>query len=123
MSLAGTRRVSGKCRSSERAKAAQLVQVEPDEERLADDVLVRDESPDAAVARVVPVVAHDEIVAGRHRADQAAAIVVAVLRMPEIHAAADESRRFLLQDDLVFAAVEGLEIAGEILQPLARPVI
>src|SRR5258708_29055284 len=63
--------------SPERAEAPQLVQVEPDEERLAHDILVGHESPDAAVARVVSVVAHHEIVARRNRAGQAAAIVVA----------------------------------------------
>src|SRR5215210_2459784 len=43
--------------SAEPAEAPQLVEVQPDEERLADDVLVGDESPNAAVARVVPVIA------------------------------------------------------------------
>src|SRR5688572_2029089 len=64
--------------SVKRAEAPQLVQVEPDEERLADDVLVGHESPDAAVARVVPVVAHHEVVPRRNRARQAAHIVVAI---------------------------------------------
>ena len=45
---------------AERPEAPEFVQVEPDEERLADDVLVRHEAP-AAVARVVPVVAHHEV--------------------------------------------------------------
>src|ERR1700741_4714796 len=63
--------------SAERTEASQLVPVEPDEERAADDVLVGHESPSAAVARVVPVVAHAEVMARRHRARQAAHIVVA----------------------------------------------
>src|SRR5438270_12346791 len=54
--------------SAERSEASQLVQVEPDEECLADDVLVRHESPHAAVARIVPVVTQQEVMAGRNRA-------------------------------------------------------
>src|SRR5688500_19239399 len=69
--------------SSERAEAPELAQVEPDEERLADDVLVGDEAPYPAVARVVAVVAHHEIMALRHRAREAAAIVVAIARERE----------------------------------------
>ena len=60
------------------AEAPELVQVQPDEERLADDVLVGHEAPVAAVARVVPVVAHHEVVARRNRAREAARIVVAI---------------------------------------------
>src|SRR5688572_27682386 len=64
--------------SAEGPEAPQLVQIEPDEERLADDVLVGHESPHAAVARIVPVVAHHEVVPRRNRARQAAHIVVAI---------------------------------------------
>src|SRR5256885_7718342 len=63
---------------AERPEAAELVQVEPDEEGLADDVLVRDEAPDAAVARVVAVVAHHEVLSRRHGARHPAHIVVAI---------------------------------------------
>src|SRR4051812_3541347 len=62
----------------ERPEAAKLAQVEPDEKGLADDVLVRDEAPHPTVARVVSIVAHHEVMAGRHRAREAGAIVVAI---------------------------------------------
>src|SRR5258705_12510494 len=108
---------------AERTEAAQLAQVEPDEEGLADDILVRHESPDPAVARIVPVVAHHEIMARRHATDQAAVIVVAVAGMLEFHAAADVAGRFLLQNDFVFPAVEALEVARKVLQPFPGLVV
>src|SRR5690242_14823467 len=60
-------------------ETAYVVPVEPDEEGLAPDVVVRDESPVAAVVAVVPVVAHHEIMAGRHLAGKAAVIVFAIV--------------------------------------------
>src|SRR6476660_6606623 len=81
--------ISGLPLLAKRAEAPELAQVEPDEEGLADDILVRHESPDPAVARIVPVVAHREIMARRHGTDQAPVIVVAVAGMLEFHAAAD----------------------------------
>src|SRR5215467_13656926 len=69
--------------SAERPEAPQLVQVQPDEERLADDVLIGHEPPDPAVARVVPVVAHHEVMPRRNRARQAVRIVVAIGRIRE----------------------------------------
>ena len=65
------------------ANARDVVPVEPDEERLAADVVVRDESPVAAVVAVVAVVAHHEVVAGGHLAGKAALIVVAILAARE----------------------------------------
>src|SRR3954453_3250641 len=67
--------------SSERPEAPQLVQVEPDEERLADDFLIRYEPPDPAVARVVPVIAHHEVMPRRNRAGQAVRIEVEIGRV------------------------------------------
>src|SRR4051794_21052962 len=46
---------SSKSASAERSEPPEVVQVQPDEEGLADDVFVRHESPDAAVARIVPI--------------------------------------------------------------------
>src|SRR5882757_1863758 len=52
-------------------KARDIVPIEPDEEGLAAYVVVRDEPPIATVVAVVPVVAHHEIVTGRHLAGKA----------------------------------------------------
>ena len=68
----------------ERADAPQVAEIHPDEERLADDVLVRHEAPVARVLRVVAVVAHHEIVARRHLADDAFGTVAAVLAEREV---------------------------------------
>src|SRR5258708_16637947 len=62
----------------QRSEAGELVQVQPDEEGLADDVLIRDEAPDTAVARIVAVVAHHEIMALRYGTCEAIAIVGAI---------------------------------------------
>src|SRR6185295_15465829 len=58
--------------------APQLVEIEPDEKRLPDDILVRHEAPYAAVRGVVAIVAHHEVVPRRHGADHALGIVVAI---------------------------------------------
>src|SRR5437016_2553029 len=63
---------------AKRSEAAELVQVQPDEEGFADDVLVRDEAPDPAVARIVAVVTHHEVMPRRHSAREAVHIVVAI---------------------------------------------
>src|SRR3954469_24933365 len=95
----------------ERPEAAELVQVEPDEERLADDILVRDEAPDAAVARVVAVVAHHEVLARRHGARHSAHIVVAISGERERARGRREGRRVLVDQDLVVDAVQALDEA------------
>src|SRR5215831_11073098 len=64
--------------SLEPSDATRLAEIEPDEERLPHDVLVRNEPPHAAVRGVVAVVAHHEIVPGRNRAAHALGIVVAI---------------------------------------------
>src|SRR5215470_11359333 len=51
-----------------------------DQERLAADLLALDEAPVAAVLRVVAVVAHDEVRAGRHYRRLAAVEIAAVSR-------------------------------------------
>src|SRR6185312_16134924 len=53
-------------------KRRDVVPVEPDEEGPAPQVVVRDESPVAAVVAVVPVVAHHEVMTGRNPAFEAA---------------------------------------------------
>src|SRR6266496_25353 len=57
-------------------EAADVVPVEPDEDRLAPDMIIRDEAP---VAAVVAVVAHHQIVARGYLAAETAVIVNAVL--------------------------------------------
>src|SRR5512139_1540691 len=74
----------GRSASIEGAEPPRLAQVEPDEERLADDVVFGDEAPHAAVARVVPVVAHHEEVSRRDFARQTGRIVEAILAMGEL---------------------------------------
>src|SRR5215510_7220077 len=98
--------------SAERPEAPQLVQVEPDEERLADDVLVGHEPPDAAVARVVPVVPHHEVMPRRNRARQAVHIVVAIGGMRERARGRHERGRVVFEKNFMFYAVQGLHVAA-----------
>src|SRR5688572_20862527 len=109
--------------SAEGSEAPQLVQVEPDEERLADDVAVGHEPPHAAVARIVPVVAHHEVMPRRNRARQAAHIVVAIAGVRERARRGDEGRRVVLEQDLVLLAVQGLGVAAGKLHALLRQVV
>src|SRR5690242_5484426 len=82
----GERRVRGGSPSTLMDRAADalecqrrdVVPVEPDEEGLASQVVVRDESPIPAVVAVVPVVAHHEVLAGRDPARKAVLIVFAI---------------------------------------------
>src|SRR3954466_11408055 len=97
--------------SSERPEAPKLVQVEPDEERLADDVLIRYEPPDPAVARVVPVIAHHEVMPRRNRARQAVRIVVAIGGVRERARGRHHGGRVVLDQNLVIDAVQGLDEA------------
>src|ERR1700743_1272990 len=51
-----------------RSAGALRIPVEPDTGRLADQVRLGHEAPDPAILAVVAIVAHHEIVSGRHRA-------------------------------------------------------
>src|SRR4051812_41003259 len=96
-------------KSAERSEPPEIVQVQPDEKGLADDVFVGDESPDAAVARIVPVVAHHEVVPRRDGAHEAAAIVVAIATR---RASRDDgSGRVVVDEDLVLRRAERLDEA------------
>src|SRR5690242_18601820 len=81
--------------------APRFVEIEPDEKRLPDDVLVRHETPDATVRRIVAVVAHHEIVPRRHSAGYAFAIVVAIFAKREWPRERNRRWRVALQKDRV----------------------
>src|SRR5690606_29705957 len=69
--------------SLEWSDAPEVAEVHPDEKRLADDVLLRNETPEPAVEAVLAIVAHHEIVTGRHRARHPPGRVTAVLVVRE----------------------------------------
>src|SRR5512134_2921230 len=110
-------------RLAERAEAAQFPEVEPDEECLADDVGVGHESPDPAVARIVTVVTHHEVMSGWNGARHARHIVVAILDVRKRARLGHEGRGVVLDHDLVLAPVQGFQVAARILHALARQVI
>src|SRR5881396_2905598 len=85
--------------SLECSEAPWLAEIEPDEKRLPDDVLVRYEAPHAAVRRIVAVVAHHEIVPGGHDAGHAFAIVIAIFAKRERLRERDGGRRIALEED------------------------
>ena len=57
---------------------ARVAQIHPDEERLADDILLRNETPETAVETVVPIITHDKIMSGGHLTGYAGTHVAAV---------------------------------------------
>src|ERR1051325_4304678 len=113
--------ISPPCLLAERSEAAELVQVQPDEEGLADDVLIRDEAPDPAVARIVAVVTHHEVVARRHGARKAVHIVVAITRRRA--GGKHGGGRIVLEKYFMLDAIERLDVAARELHALARQVI
>src|SRR3954466_10531916 len=106
---------------AERSEAAELVQVQPDEEGLADDVFVWDESPDAAVARIVPVVTHQEVLARGHGARKTVHIVCAIAggRPCRQH----RRGRVVFEEYFMIDAAERLDIATGKLHALARQIV
>src|SRR5215831_17124269 len=66
------------------ADSLEIAEVHPYQEGAALDVIVGHESPVAAVAALVSVVAHHEVLAGRDRAAEAVVIVVAILPVGEL---------------------------------------
>src|SRR6266516_1268204 len=92
--------------SLKRSEAPRLAEIEPDEKRLPNDILVRYETPHSAVRRVIAVVAHHEIVPGRHGAGHTFAIVVAIFAKRERTRERDRRRRITLEEDGVRDAVD-----------------
>src|ERR1700694_1504342 len=50
----------------DRAARTLQIPIEPDSRGFADQMILRDEAPDTAVLAVVAIVAHHEVLAGRH---------------------------------------------------------
>src|SRR5437867_9155951 len=91
------------------SEAPRFAEIEPDEKCLPDDILVRYETPHPAVRRVVAVVAHHEIVPGRHGAGHAFAIVVAIFAKRERSREGDRRRRIALKENGVLDPVQCLD--------------
>src|SRR6267143_363660 len=105
------------------SEAPRLAEIEPDEKRLPDDILVRHETPHAAVRRVVAVVAHHEIVPGRHGAGHAFAIVVAIFAKRERSREGDRRRRIALKENGVHDPVQRLDELCRVVAPLAIQIV
>src|SRR5437762_14221170 len=91
------------------SEAPRLAEIEPDEKRLPDDILVRHEPPHSAVRRVIAVVAHHEIVPGRHGAGHTFAIVVAIFAKRERTRERDRRTRITLEEGGVRDPVHRLD--------------
>src|SRR6185436_5352318 len=87
------------------ADTLELVEIPPDQKRLADDVLIRHESPVPAVAAAVAVVAHHEVIPGRHRARKARFIVGTILVKRESLDVGDAQRGNVRVDQYLHARV------------------
>src|SRR5947207_8555970 len=102
-------------------EVADVVPVEPDEDRLAPDMVVRDEAPVAAVVAVVAVVAHHQIVARRYLARETAVIVNAVVLSGERSYVEriDRLRGRVLGDRVALPVPAlGQTLRGDVSQPL-----
>src|SRR5690348_2906622 len=103
--------------------APRFVEIEPDEKRLPDDVLVRHETPDATVRRVVAVVAHHEIVPRRHGAGYALAIVVAIFAKGERPREWNRRGRVTLQKDGVLDPAYRLDELRRVMDSFAIEIV
>src|SRR5262245_36148918 len=93
----------------------EIVEVPPDHERLADDIHLGDESPVAAVAAAVAVVAHHKVASRRNLARKAGVIVDAILLQGKLLDAGRMHARCIgLDEDRVLVNIERLD------QPLRR---
>src|SRR5215470_3060458 len=102
----------------EGANAADIAKIHPDEERTPDDVLLRDEAPKPAVLAVIAIVAHHEIVPGRHDTrDAFGGRVLAGLRIRVLVALSDRHARAIVENDAVFDRTEGLDELVVVLHP------
>src|SRR5262245_17366924 len=102
--------ICGRLPLVERAEPAQLAEVEPDEERLAHDVLVGNEPPHPAVGRVVAVVPHHEVMARRYCAGESVIIVGAILSERELLHEGNRGGRVVLHEDAVGVVAYPLEV-------------
>src|SRR6267143_1207097 len=105
------------------SEAPRLAEIEPDEKRLPDDILVRYETPHSAVRRVVAVVAHHEIVPGRHGAGHTFAIVVAIFAKRERSREGNRRRRIALEENGVRDPVQRLDELRRVVDPLAIQIV
>src|SRR3981081_1075881 len=105
------------------SEAPRLAEIEPDEKRLSDDILVRNETPHAAVRAVVAVVAHHEIVPGRHGAGHAFAIVVAIFAKRERSREGDRRRRIALQENGVLDSAHCLDELRRVVDSFAVQIV
>src|SRR5450759_4936756 len=64
--------------------AVQIREIQPDEKGLADDLVVRNESPITAVTAVVAIVAHHEVLPCRHLAAHHFIVITAILAPAEL---------------------------------------
>src|SRR5476649_703071 len=85
----------------ELSEALQFAEIKPDKKSLADNVRLGHEAPDTAVAAVVPVVAHHEVMAGRNRAPETGIIVDAIFPKRELFYIGQNGRLALVYQDRV----------------------
>src|SRR5674476_1167035 len=64
--------------------ALQIRKIHPDEKCLADDLIIRNESPITAVTAVVAIVAHHEVLPCRHLAAHHFIVITAILAPAEL---------------------------------------
>ena len=105
------------------AYTLKVAEIEPDQERLADYVLFRDESPYPAVAAGVPVVSHDEVMARRDFAGYTRTIVDALVAPRVLQDLGDVGRRILVQKDFMGGTAELLLVLAGIIQPVRMEIV
>src|SRR5215467_14511021 len=109
--------------SLEPSDATRLAEIEPDEERLPHDVLVRNEPPHAAVSGIIAVVAHHEEMAGRNRAAHALGIVSAIFAERERPGKRHPGGSVTFLQDGVLDAAQRLLVLRRVVDPLAVEIV
>src|SRR5450830_2171669 len=82
------------------ADAFRITEIHPYQESLADDVLVRHETPVTAVCAIVAVIAHHEVIACWYNAGKTVFVIVAGFLVREIldFAQVQGRRRIIVED-------------------------
>lgn len=101
----------------------QVVEIEPDEECLADNVLLRDETPATTVEASIQVITHHEIVTRRNGAGKAAISIGAVVAERVLDGLRNRGRCVILHDDLVFDAAQFLGEAWRVVKAIGMEII
>src|SRR5690606_21648420 len=100
------------------ANAAEVAEVHPNKEGLADNIAVRDKPPKAAVGTIVAIVAHGEILTFRYLAAYPIPGVLAVTHIGKLPNRPDHLPFVLIEQDFVLNFAQFLFVLSDIRHPI-----